>query len=107
MQEMKKAGVIATNRYYRGHPQIIKLNMEYMEEPKVKISPALMKETVLYKGKQHVQFNSMYVCTLTRWPASGTASLCRHKEERFVDFGFLGSQNTSASIDRGGGDGDG
>jgi hypothetical protein len=24
-----------------------------------------------------------------------------------VDFGFLGSQNTSASIDRGGGDGDG
>jgi hypothetical protein len=77
MQEMKKVGVIATNSYYRGP-----LNMEYMEEPKVKISPALTKETVLYKGKQHVQFNSMYVCALTRWPASGTASLCRHREER-------------------------
>ena len=82
MQELKKAGVVATKGYYRGPPQIIKLDVECTGEPKVKISPVLTKETVLYKCKQHVQFNSMYVCALTRWPASGTASLCRHREER-------------------------
>ena len=61
---MKKAGVVATEGYYRGPPQIIKLDVECTGEPKVKISPVLSKETVFYKGKQHVQFNSMYVCTL-------------------------------------------
>ena len=75
MQEMKKVGVIATNSYYRGPPQIFKLDVECMEEPKVKISPVLTIEIVLYKGKQQVHFNFMYVCMLTRWPASGTASL--------------------------------
>ena len=79
---MKNVGVVATDSYYRGPPQIIKLDVECTREPKVKISPVLTKETVLYKGKQHVQFNSMYVCALTRWPTSGTASLCRHREER-------------------------
>jgi hypothetical protein len=64
MQELKKAGVVATKGYYRGPPQIIKLDVECTGEPKVKISPVLTKETVLYKCKQHVQFNSMYVCML-------------------------------------------
>jgi len=84
MQELKNAGVVATKGYYRGPPQIIKLDVECTREPKVKISPVLTKETVLYKGKQHVQFNSMYVCTLK----------------------VVGSQN-SAPIDRGGGGGGG
>ncbi len=47
----------------------------------MKISPVLTKETVLYKGKQHVQFNSMYVCTL-KVAGERTASLLRHREER-------------------------
>ena len=64
MQELKKAGVVATKGYYRGPPQIIKLDVECTGEPKVKISPVLSKETVFYRGKHHVQFNSMYVCTL-------------------------------------------
>jgi hypothetical protein len=33
--------------YYRGPPQIIKLDVECTGEPKVKICPVLMKETVL------------------------------------------------------------
>ena len=102
---MKKAGVVATEGYYRGPPQIIKLDVECTGEPKVKISPVLTKETVLYKGKQHVQFNSMYVCTLK---VAGERHGITVQAQRgdIVDFGFLGSQN-SASIDRGGGGGDG
>jgi hypothetical protein len=105
MQELKKAGVVATEGYYRGPPQIIKLDVECTGEPKVKISPVLTKETVLYKGMQHVQFNSMYVCTLKvagEW--HGITAQAQRGE--IVDFGFLGSQN-SASIDRGGGGGGG
>ena len=64
MQELKKAGVVATEGYYRGPPQIIKLDVECTGEPKVKIRPFPMKETMHYKGKEHIQFNSMYVCTL-------------------------------------------
>ena len=64
IKEMKKAGVVATNSYYRGPPHIIKLDAECTGDPKVKISPVLTKETVLYKGKQQIHLNSIYVCTL-------------------------------------------
>jgi hypothetical protein len=101
MQEWKKAGVVATEGYYRGPPQIIKLDVECTGEPKVKISPVLTKETVFYKGKQHVQFNSMYVCTL-KVAGERHGITARAQRGEIVDFGFLGSQN-SASIDRGGG----
>jgi hypothetical protein len=107
MQEMKKAGVIATNRYYRGPPQIIKLNMEYMEEPKVKISPALTKETVLYKGKA-THAIQLHVCLhVDKVAGEWHGITVQAQRGEIADFGFLGSQNTSASIDRGGGDGDG
>ena len=105
MQELKKAGVVATKGYYRGPHQIIKLDVECTGEPKVKISPVLTKETVFYKGKQHVQFNSMYVCTLkVAGERHGITAQAQRGE--IIDFGFLGSQN-SASIDRGGGGGGG
>ena len=105
MQEIKKVGVVATDSYYRGPPQIIKLNVECTGEPKMKISRVLTKETVLYKGKQHVQFNSMYVCTL-KVASKRHGITAQAQRGGIVDFGFLGSQN-SASIDRGGGGGDG
>jgi hypothetical protein len=96
-----QVGVVATDSYYRGPPQIIKLDMECTGEPKVKISPVLTKEIVLYKGKQHMQFNSMYVCMLK---VAGERHGITAQAQRgdIVDFGFLGSQNSS-SIDRGGG----
>ena len=108
MQELKNAGVVATEGYYRGPPQIIKLDVECTGEPKVKISPVLTvltKETVFYKGEQHVQFNSIYVCTLK---VAGERHGITVQAQRggIVDFGFRGSQN-SAFIDRGGGGGNG
>jgi hypothetical protein len=105
MQELKNAGVVATKGYYRGPPQIIKLDVECTREPKVKISPVLTKETVLYKGKQHVQFNSMYVCTL-KVASERHGITAQAQRGEIIDFGFLGSQN-SAPIDRGGGGGGG
>ena len=88
--------------YYRGPPQIIKLDVECTGEPKVKISPVLTKETVLYKGKQHVQFKSIHVCTLK---VAGERHGITAQAQRggIVDFE---SQN-SASIDHGGRGGDG
>ena len=99
-----QVGVVATDSYYRGPPQIIKLDVECTGEPKVKISPVLTKETVLYKGKQHIQFSSMYICTLK---VAGKRHGITAQAQRggIIDFGFLGSQN-SASIDHGGGGGD-
>ncbi len=76
--------------------------MEYTGEPKGKISPVLSKEKVFYKGKHHVQFNSMYVCTLK---VAGEQHGITAQAQRggIVDFG---SQN-SVSIDCGGGGADG
>jgi hypothetical protein len=105
MQELKKAGVVPIEGYYRGPPQIIKLNVECTGEPKVKIRPFPTKDTVLYNSKHHIQFISMYVCTLK---VAGERHGITAQAQRggIVDFGFLGSQN-SASIDRGGRGGDG
>ena len=64
-----------------------------------------MKETVLYKGTQHVQFNSMYVCML-KVAGEQHGIMAQAQRGEIVDWGFLGSQN-SASIDRGGGGGEG
>ena len=105
MQDIKKAGVVTTKGYYKGPPQIIELDVECTENPKVKISPALTKETVLYKGKHHVQFNSMYVCTL-KVAGNQHSIMVQAQRGDIVDFGFLGSQG-SVSIDCGGGGGGG
>ena len=37
MQELKNAGVVATDGYYRGPPQTIKLDVECTGKPKVRI----------------------------------------------------------------------
>ncbi len=101
MQELKKAGVVATEGYYRGPPQIIKLDVECTGEPKVKISPVLTKETVLYKGKQHVQFNSMNVCTL-KVAGKRHGITAQMQRGEIVDFGFLGSQTSGGGGSDGG-----
>ena len=71
----------------------------------MKIRPFPTKETVLYKGKHRIQFNSMYVCTL-KVASERHGIMAQAQRGGIVDFGFLGSQN-SASIDRGGGGGNG
>ena len=104
MQELKKAGVVATEGYYRGPPQIFKLNVECTGEPKVKIRPVLTKETMFYKGQHHIQFNSKYVCML-KVAGERHGIMAQAQRGDIVDFGS-GSQN-SATIDHGGGGGGG
>ena len=101
MQEMKKGGVVATDGFFRGPPQIIQLGVECTGNPKVKQRPVLTNEKVFYKGKDHVQFNSMYVCTL-KVAGDRHGITAQPKRGDIVDFGFLGSQE-SASSNRGGG----
>ncbi len=53
-----------------------------------------------YNKKEHLQFNTMYVCRLK--VAKDRQDLQKQPEDAgIVDFGFLGSQN-SASMERGG-----
>jgi hypothetical protein len=52
---------------------------------------------VLYKGKHHVQFISMYVCTL-KVAGDRHSILAQAKRGDIVDFGFLGSQERAPSI---------
>jgi hypothetical protein len=89
MQEMKKAGVIATDGFFRGPHQIIQLGVECTGNPtKVKQCPVLTKEKVFYKGKDHVQFNSMYVCTL-KVAGNQHGITAQPKRGDIVNFGFL------------------
>ena len=67
----------------------------------MKQRPVLTNEKVFFKGKDHVQFNSMYVCTL-KVAGDRHGITAQPKRGDIVDFGFLGSQE-SASSDRGGG----
>ncbi len=54
---------------------------------------------VYYDKKEHIQFNTMYVCTLK--VVKDRHGLQKQPEDAGIaDFGFLGSQN-SASMERG------
>ena len=105
IQLMVKAGVCPAEGYHRGAPQIIRLNVECTGKPVVNHWKVPTKETVLYKGKQHVQCNSMYVCTLK--VAGDRHDLSAQPQNAGnADFGFLGSQNSAGSTEPGGGGGD-
>jgi hypothetical protein len=58
------------------------------------------KVRMYYNKKEHMQFNTMYVCTLK--VAKDRLGLQKQpKDAGIADFGFLGSQN-SASMECGG-----
>ena len=73
-----------------------------MGNPTVRILPFPTKETMLYNGKKHIQFDLVYVCTL-KVVGDQHGITAQAQRGGVVDFGFQGSQN-SASINHGGGD---
>jgi hypothetical protein len=100
MQLMRNNGVTTIERYHRGAPQIIHLDVECTGNPKVMRWKVPKKVRVYYDKKEHIQFNMMYVCTLK--VVKDRYGLQKQPEDAgIVDFGFLGSQN-SASMERGG-----
>ena len=64
MQAMANAGVITVDGYHWGTPQLIYLDVECTGNLTMRIWSVPTKETVLFKNKKHIQFNSMHVCTL-------------------------------------------
>jgi hypothetical protein len=105
IQAMAKLGVAAVNGYHRGTPQLINLDVECTGNPKVKVFLVPMKETVIFHGKKHMQFNSMYVCTL-KVAGDRHGKQAQPQRGGIADFGFLRSQDSVPS-DHGGGGGGG
>jgi hypothetical protein len=100
MQLMRNNGVTTVEGYHKGAPQIIHLDVECTGNPKVMCWKVPTKVRVYYDKKEHIQFNTMYVCTLK--VAEDRHGLQKQPEDTGIaDFGFLGSQN-SASMERGG-----
>jgi hypothetical protein len=64
MQLMRKNGVTTMEGYHRGATQIIHLDVKCMGNQKVKHWKVPTKVRVYYDKKEHIQFNTMYVCTL-------------------------------------------
>ncbi len=88
MQLMRNNGVAPLEGNHRGAPQIIHLDVT--GDPKVKHWKVPTKVRV-YHDKKHIQFNTMYVCTMK--VAKNRHSLTAQPEDAgIVDFGFLGSQ---------------
>ncbi len=52
------------DKFYQGAPQRIALNRECMGNPVTNRWCVLTDKVVHYKGRDHIQFNSMYVTTL-------------------------------------------
>jgi hypothetical protein len=72
MQLMRKNGVTTIEGYHRGAHQIIHLDVECTGDPKVMRWKVPTKVRVYYDKKEHIQFNTMYVCMLIRWQRTGT-----------------------------------
>jgi hypothetical protein len=100
MQLIRNNGVTPMEGYHRGAPQIIHLDIKCTGDPKVKHWKVPTKVRVYYDKKEHIQFNTMYVCTLK--VAKDRHGLTAQPEDAGIaNFGFLGSQN-STSMERGG-----
>jgi hypothetical protein len=100
MQPMRNSGVTAVEGYHRGAPQIVHLDVKCTGDPNVMSWKVPTKVRVYYNKKEHIQFNTMYVCTLK--VAKDRHGLQKQPEDAGIaDFGFLRSQN-SVSMERGG-----
>jgi hypothetical protein len=59
-----QAGVMPINKFYQGAPQRITLDRECTGNPVTNCWCVLTNKVVHYEGRDHIQFNSMYVMTL-------------------------------------------
>jgi len=64
MDKMYRSGNQAADGFFRGASQVVKLNVECTGVPKTERFNVLTDRTVRYQGRDHIQFDSMYVCTL-------------------------------------------
>jgi len=93
MDKLYRSGNQAVDGFFRGAPQVVKLDVECTGVPKTERFNVLTDRTVHFQGREHIQFDSMYVCTLkvaesrhSRVRATkdaGIAAFGKHKREPF------------------------
>ena len=106
MDKMHKAGTKAVDGFFRGTSQVVDLNVECTGVPTTQRYNILTDKTVYYKGREHIQFDSMYVTTLK--VAKGRHSRVKAtKEAGIAAFGKLKSEPVSGRGNDGGGGGGG
>jgi len=64
MDKLYRSGNQAVDGFFRGAPQVVKLDVECTGVPKTERFNVLTDRTVRCQGRDHIQFDSMYVCTL-------------------------------------------
>jgi hypothetical protein len=64
MDKLYRAGNQPVDGFFRGAPQVVKLDVECTGVPKTERFNVLTERTVHFQGRDHIQFDSMYVCTL-------------------------------------------
>jgi hypothetical protein len=108
MDLMHKAGAKAVDGFFRGTRQVVALDVECTGVPTTQRYNILTNKTVYYRGREHIQFDSMYVTTLK--VAKGRHSRVKAtKEAGVAAFGKLKHEPLSGlgGNDGGGGGGGG
>ena len=106
MDKMFRAGNQAVSGFFRGAPQVVDLEVECTGVPKTRRYNILSDRTVRYEGTDHIQFDSMYVCTL-KVATSRHSRVRATKDAGIAAFGKNKREGQSGSGSGGGGGGGG
>ena len=104
MDKLYRSGNQAVDGFFRGDPQVVKLNVECTGVPKTERFNVLTDRTVRYQGRDHIQFDSMYVCTL-KVAESRHSRVRATKDAGIATFGKRERGRGGSSGDGGGGGG--
>ena len=104
MDKLYRSGNQAVDGFFRGDPQVVKLNVECTGVPKTERFNVLTDKTVRYQGRDHIQFDSMYVCTL-KVAESRHSRVRATKDAGIAAFGKRERGGGGGSGDGGGGGG--
>jgi hypothetical protein len=101
MDKLYRTGNQPVDGFFRGAPQVVKLDVECTGVPKTERFNVLTERTVHFQGRDHIQFDSMYVCTLK-------VAESRHSRVRAIkDAGIAAFGKHKRDHSSGGGNGDG
>ena len=101
MDKLYPTGNQPVSGFFQGAPQVVKLDVECTGVLKTERFNVLRERTNHFQGRDHIQFNSMYVCTLK-------VAESRHSSVRITkDAGIAAFGKLKRDCINGGGNGDG
>ena len=106
MDRMFRTGNQAVGGFFRGAPQVVNLDVECTGVPKTWCYNILSDRTIRFQGQDHIQFDSMYVCTL-KVVMSRCSRVRATKDAGIAAFGKNKCEGLSRSGSGGGGGGGG